>query len=173
MNLARVSGLFYVLTIAAGSWAAFGTGSWRGEANVVAAASYVVVTILFYRLFAPVQARLSLVAATVSLAGCAASAAAFAGVLPRAFNPLPIFGVYCLLLGWLTTQSTMPRALGVLLMMGGVGWLTFLPPSLARALAPYNFVPGIIAESALTLWLLVFAPRVTRRVGHARVRNQP
>jgi hypothetical protein len=39
--------------------------------------------------------------------------------------------------------------------IGGLGWLTFLSPSLAKSLTPFNMAPGIIGEGALTLWLLV------------------
>jgi hypothetical protein len=41
------------------------------------------------------------------------------------------------------------------LAIGGVSWLTFAVPPLARALSPYNYGPGILAEGALTVWLLV------------------
>ena len=65
------------------------------------------------------------------------------------------FGVYCLLIGHLILRSTfMPRILGVLMMCGGLGWLTFVSPSLADSLSPYNLAPGMIGEGALTLWLL-------------------
>jgi hypothetical protein len=37
----------------------------------------------------------------------------------------------------------------------GLGWLTFLSQQLAKDLYPYNLMPGIIGEGALTLWLLV------------------
>ena len=71
-------------------------------------------------------------------------------------NPLPLFGIYCLLIGYLIVKSTyVPRFLGVLMAFGGLGWLTFLSPSLANQLSPYNFVPGIVGEGSLTLWLLI------------------
>jgi hypothetical protein len=38
---------------------------------------------------------------------------------------------------------------------GGLGWLTFLAPSFARYLYPYNLAPGLFGEGSLTLWLLV------------------
>jgi hypothetical protein len=41
------------------------------------------------------------------------------------------------------------------MVFAGLGWLTFLSPSLATFLYPYNFAPGMIGEGALTLWLLV------------------
>ncbi len=48
----------------------------------------------------------------------------------------------------------MPRALGLFLAVGGVSWLTFFSTSLTARLAPYNMAPGILAEVALTVWLL-------------------
>jgi len=36
----------------------------------------------------------------------------------------------------------------------GLGWLTFLSPTLAKSLSPYVLVPGIVGEGLLTVWLL-------------------
>jgi hypothetical protein len=70
-------------------------------------------------------------------------------------NPLVFFGFYCTLIGYLIFRSTfLPRILGVLMAIGGLGWLTFASPSLSHSLYPYNLAPGIIGEGALTLWLL-------------------
>jgi hypothetical protein len=61
-----------------------------------------------------------------------------------------------LLIGCLIFRSTfLPHWVGVLMAIASLGWLTFLTPSLAASLAPYNLAPGIIGESALTLWLLL------------------
>ena len=163
MNLARTAGFFYVLTVISGTWALVGGGAFRMAANAVAAASYVAVTLLFYFLFKPIHARMSLLAAVVGLAGCAASALAMSGTWRLPFNTLGLFGIYCLLVGALIARSTLPRVLAVLMVAGGLGWLTFLTPSLARALVPYNYGPGIFGETALTLWLLVTGARVARR----------
>jgi hypothetical protein len=82
---------------------------------------------------------------------------------PFPISPLVFFGVYCLLIGWLVFRSTfLPRMLGVLLAFGGLGWLTFLSPTLAGDLSPWNLAPGIIGEGALTLWLLAFGVNVPR-----------
>jgi hypothetical protein len=68
---------------------------------------------------------------------------------------LVFFGFYCLLIGYLVYSSTfLPRALGVGMVIAGIGWLTFLWPPLARALSPYNMLPGVIGEGALTIWLI-------------------
>src|ERR1700753_1253070 len=75
----------------------------------------------------------------------------------RSFNiGLVFFGVYCLLIGFLVVRATfLPRAIGVLMMLAGLGWLTFLSPPLARSLSPYVLLPGIVGEGSLTLWLLL------------------
>ena len=69
---------------------------------------------------------------------------------------LVFFGVFQLLLGYLIFKSTfMPRFLGVLIALAGLGWLVFLLPPLATYLLTYLEVLGIIAEALLMLWLLV------------------
>ena len=84
-------------------------------------------------------------------------------------NNLVFFGFYCLLIGYLIFESTfLPRTLGVLMAIGGLGWLTFLSPSLAKVLAPYNMLPGIIGEGVLTMWLLVFGVNVQRWIERSR-----
>jgi hypothetical protein len=109
------------------------------------------VTVLLYQLFKPVDRTLSFIAAVVSLIGIAA------GPLPwKPVNPLVFFGVYCLLLGYLSIKSRfLPSAVGGLLAFAGLGWLTFLSPWLTHILYPYNIAPGIVGEGALTVWLLV------------------
>jgi hypothetical protein len=72
-------------------------------------------------------------------------------------NELAFFGCYCILIGYLIFEpGFLPRALGVLLALGGISWLTFGWPALARSLSPYNYAPGILAEGILTIWLLIF-----------------
>lgn len=156
-RLARAAGAMYVVNIASGSLGLAlgrsGVGQWVG---LVASASYAAVTVLFYLLFRPTSQRLSLTAAIVGLVGCGLSAAASLGVVRSPIHPLAIFGVYCVLVGALIVRSTLvPRAFGVMLAVGGLAWLTFGWPPLAHRLAPYNMAPGILAESALTMWLLV------------------
>jgi len=77
--------------------------------------------------------------------------------------PLVFFGFYCLLIGYLVFKSTfMPRTIGVLMMLAGVSWLTFLSPPLASSLYPFNLLPGIIGEGSLTVWLLVMGVNAQR-----------
>lgn len=149
MEKARAAGIVYLVTFVAGTIALVNRGSLGAGAGVIAAGSYVIVTWLLYAIFKPVNRPVSLAAAIVSVAGIAA------GVLRLGINPLVFFGVYCLLIGVLCWRSTfVPRAVGMLLLFAGCGWLTFASPPLARFLYPYNLAPGLIGEGALTLWLL-------------------
>lgn len=69
---------------------------------------------------------------------------------------LVIFALYDLLLGYLIFRSTfLPGILGVLMMVAGVGWLTFVWPPLATALSSYVMPFGALSEILLMLWLLV------------------
>jgi uncharacterized protein DUF4386 len=72
--------------------------------------------------------------------------------------------LFLLLIGYLILRATfLPRILGALLVMAGLGWLTYLFPPLASYLSPYNAIPGILGEGALMLWLLVAGVNVQRR----------
>ena len=158
---ARIAGVFYLLTILTGAMAAIASGGlvvYRDGLSLAATACYIVVTLLFYPLFKPVDSSLSLIAAVFSLAGCALGALSIFHLVPpyiKSVNPLICFGVYCLLIGYLIFRSAfLPRILGALMAFGGLGWLTFASPDLADYLSPYNLAPGILGEGALTVWLL-------------------
>ena len=70
---------------------------------------------------------------------------------------LAFFGFYALLTGYLIIKSTfLPRILGVLSMVAGVGWLAFLYPPLGYRLFFYVAPLGLLGAAALILWLLVF-----------------
>jgi hypothetical protein len=69
---------------------------------------------------------------------------------------LVLFGIQCVLVGYLIFESTfLPRVLGVLMMIAGLGWLTFAWPAFAAALTPFNLIPGMIGEGITLVWLLV------------------
>jgi hypothetical protein len=64
--------------------------------------------------------------------------------------------LFQLLVGYLIVRSTfLPRILGVLVALAGLGWLTFLAPPLANSLLSYLEVLGFLGEVPLMLWLLV------------------
>lgn len=69
---------------------------------------------------------------------------------------LVFFGFWCVLTAYLIFRSTfLPRILGVLLAIDGVGWITYLLPALGSRLFPFIAVASAAAEIPLQLWLLV------------------
>ncbi|MDQ2971791.1 MAG: DUF4386 domain-containing protein [Rhodanobacteraceae bacterium] len=208
---ARLAGFFYVLTTLTGMFAlvlggklfvsgdpaataanvlAHASLAWISPAaNLIATACYVVVTALLYVLFKPVNRNLSLIAAFLSLVGCAAGAGSEAFDLAPAIvlgnaqhlgaftteqwqtlaytffklNALTyniamvFFGLYCVLIGWLAFRSGfLPRIVGVLMAIAGLGWLTMLSPPLNHVLSDYTSITGLVGEGVFALWLLVF-----------------
>ena len=81
---------------------------------------------------------------------------------------LGLFSIDCLATGYLIFRSTfMPRLLGALLAVGGVCYLTnsvayFMPPKSLPNLFPYIYLPSLIAELSLALWLAVAGVDVVR-----------
>lgn len=170
---ARLAGLFYLGTIAGGLFAEIGVRSrlqaddaattlaniganetlYRaGElSDLIMLICYVVVTALFYRLFAPAGRSLALIAAGFSLVGIAVLAVAgvmhllplrllmeaelsgradMAQLALRLHGTLygislVFFGIYCVLIGWLCVATRLvPRTVGVLMMLGGMTHVT-------------------------------------------------
>jgi len=70
---------------------------------------------------------------------------------------LVFFGFAALLKGYLVFRSIfLPRALGVLTVLGGLGWLAFLSPPPGYRLFPYIVALGLLGSLSNILWLLVF-----------------
>lgn len=66
------------------------------------------------------------------------------------------FGVWCVLTGYLIFKSTfLPKVLGMLLIVPGVGWMFYLSPPLAIPLFPFIAAASAIGEIPLELWLIV------------------
>ena len=85
---------------------------------------------------------------------------------------LAFFGLCCILAGYVIYKSTfLPRILGVLLAIAGVGYSTYLWPPLANYLYPYNLFLGV-GELLLGLWLLVFGVNAERWKEQARATRE-
>jgi hypothetical protein len=209
---ARITGVFYLLTILTGIFAQ-GFVSERlvvqGDAAASAAnilthrglfllgyavyliemACNIAMTALFYDLLKPAGRSVSLLAAFLGFAGCViktfsrlffiaplftlggahylsvfsaeqlqALALLFLKVNDRgAAMALVFFGFYALLTGCLIIRSTfLPRILGVLSVLGGLGWLSFLYPPLGYRLFPFVVALALLGAGALIVWPLVF-----------------
>jgi hypothetical protein len=67
------------------------------------------------------------------------------------------------MIGYLVFKSTfLPRILGVLLILAGLGWLAFLLPQVTRNLPTCIEALGIFAEASLMIWLIVMGVNVQR-----------
>lgn len=69
---------------------------------------------------------------------------------------LVFFGLWCIFTGYLIFRSTfLPRVLGVLLTISGLGWVIYLFPPLAIRLFPIIAAASAAGEIPLELWLIV------------------
>jgi len=151
---ARVAGLFYLLTFLAGGitvvFFRHGLAVYGVAANIIENAFHIVVTLLFYDLFKPVNKSLSLFAACLSLVGCAVEILSHFHYVPSHISSMAFFGFYCLLIGFLIFRSTfLPRILGVLMAIAGLCWLTFLSTPLVNYLSPYNIASAPLGKDRL------------------------
>ena len=151
--------------------------------GMVATSLYLALVGLFYRLFRPVNGTVALLALLFGVMGCAVTAfgivlqhaapvvagsepdlaLVFLKVNAQALHlALVFFGTFQLFLGYLIYRSNfLPRFIGVLIAVAGVGWLTALGPGLPWPLATGIAAFGGIAELSLMVWLLVLGVRQT------------
>jgi len=165
---ARLTGLIYLLFFITGIFGEFLLRGrdlvvYREAATLISIVSYIVVTLLFYDLFRPVNRSLTLVAALLSLAGCTVLLLRLFDLSPYNISSNLFFGPYCILLGYLVFRSTfLPRIIGALVAVAGLGWLIFLLPPLVNHMSSYIEGLGIVAEGSLMLWLLIIGVDVPR-----------
>ena len=141
-------------------------------AGLVAVVSMMALTLLFYDIFKVVNRSVCLLAAFSNLVGLCFEAVRWN---PRGVDIALVFdGVFCILIGYLILRSIfMPRILGVLMVIAGLGWVTYLSPVLAHEESPYNLASGLLGEGLVMLWLLVMgvnAERWREQADGARVR---
>jgi hypothetical protein len=175
---ARITGVVYLLYFLTAVLAHFLVGrklvAYGNATNLIATGCYVILTLLFYAMFKPVNRSLTLIAALFSLAGCVVMAVGLFHLASLPVSPLLFFGPYCLLIGYLIFRSTfLPRILGVLMALAGLGWLAFLSPTLAHYLSLYIEGLGIFAEASLMLWLIVMGVNVQRWKEQANATGEP
>jgi len=159
---ARMAGVLYFFSLlTAGFTETFVRGRLNYAGGYIAILGMIAVTLIFYDIFKAVNRGLSLLAVSFAFVGLTFEALR---LQPNGVNIALVFhGFYCLLIGYLIFRSTfLPRILGALMALSGLGWLTFLSNPLVNHLSPYNLASAILAELALMLWLLVMGVNVQR-----------
>jgi hypothetical protein len=176
-----------------------------GAAMFAGTAAYLALSAILYRLFAPLSRTISSIALLFSVIGCTvwmltlvidavplllANSPGADSTLVRVFLALHpealllgmlCFGVQCLLVGCLITRASfLPKWLGVLLAIGGVGYIAagflhLVAPDLGHSLARWTFIPGEAGELALGGWLTIAGVNSERwraQAGQAASRNE-
>jgi hypothetical protein len=159
---ARIAGALYLLSFLTAAFSElFARGRLNFAGGLIAVLGMVVVTLLLYDIFKPVNRGLSLLAAFFALVGLTFEALR---LQPRGVNVAIVFaGFYCLLIGYLIVRATfLPRVLGALMTFAGLAWLTWLSNPLVKDLSPYNLAAGALAEMSVFLWLLVMGLNAQR-----------
>ena len=210
--LARMAGLFFLLTILAGIFAqgfvseqlirfddaaatATNILAHKGlfqlglTVYLIEMACQVAMTALFYVLLRPVSKSIALVSTFWGFIGCViktfarvfyiaplfvlGSSSVLSGFTAEQLQQLALvllrvndlgaavalafFGLSTVLKGYLIFRSTfLPRWLGVLSIVSGAGWLTFLYPPLGYRAFPIIALLGLLGSAAMIFWLLVF-----------------
>jgi hypothetical protein len=147
--------LYFLVAISAQVLGQHHLSAFSTAMNVISFILYLTLAFLFFFLFRPVNKLVSLIAAIFSTVGCVIGTIGLFNTAASQISPLWFFGPYCLLIGYLIFRSTfLPRILGVLMVLAGVGWLIYLSP-LEKYLVLYIEILGILAEASLMLWLIV------------------
>jgi Domain of unknown function (DUF4386) len=181
---ARIAGALYIIIFIA---APSGADNATVAAIIITMACDIGVALLFYGLFKPISKNVSLLAAAFRLifvAVMTVNSMNYFGLLnlfdgahsSAAFNTgydiaLVPFGIHCLMTGYLIFRSNfLPRIIGVLMALAGLGYLTFVWPPLGdRLFVPYILVPGVVGEGSLTLWLTIIGVNAERWTQRASV----
>ena len=170
LSPARLAGavylLYFLVAIGSGVLARGNIGAvMQGAAGVPATATwvastaiYAVLVTLLARLVWNIDPRIAVAATIFGLVGCAIQSATSVMALGRTgtIAALFFFGLFMVLYGWLITRSTvMPSILGIMFIVGGLGWCSLGIPGFPPALGLVVYAVGGVAELALAAWLLV------------------
>ena len=126
------------------------------SALVLANVFYLVLALLIYRMFRPVSHWLSLVASACGVVGCTIGLYHYVLRRPPPISSIPFLALFILLTGILIARSTfLPRILGWLMVLSGLGWLVYRLPAAPKLLSGHIRGFDFLVEVLLALWLLV------------------
>ena len=152
---ARIAGILYLTSFVVGIFGEFVVRGRLGFAvGLIAVSCSTAMTLLLYHILKPVNRSLTSLAVSFNLVGLTFEALRWN---PRGVDIALVFhGFYCLLVGYLIFRSSfLPRILGALMVLAGLGWLTFLSNPLVNRLSPYTLAAGLVGEASLMLWFLI------------------
>jgi hypothetical protein len=163
-TMARITGALYLLTIVLGGIGESIHGRLVVSGDASATATNILAHSALLRLgFASYVAPLLVLADSSHLTAFDAEQRQALSLLLLRINAqgagiaLIFFGFSTILKNTLIVRSTfLPRILGVLGILAGLGWLTFLAPPLAGRVYPYVVAVGLLVSAAQIFWLLVF-----------------
>lgn len=170
LSAARLAGVVYLVyfvvaigssVLARGNIAALMRGSAGASATAVWIAStaiYAVLVARLARLVWAVDPRVALAATILGLVGCAIQSATSLVRLGRSGSiaALFFFGLFMALYGWLIIRSSVaPILIGIMFVVGGLGWCSLAIPGFPPALGVVVYGIGGVAELALAAWLLL------------------
>jgi Domain of unknown function (DUF4386) len=140
--------------------------------GIVVCAMQAVTALLYVAPWLVLQSASSLSAFTTEQQHALASV--FLRLNGYAFNvDLVYFGLWCFLTGYLIFRSTfLPRILGVLLAIDGLGWMLYVHPPFAFRMFPVIAVASGLAEIPLQLWLVIMGVNPQRWKEQASVALQ-
>lgn len=147
---ARITGALYFLSLLMGLFGDYIFHDKAHTAGLFEIAGMIAVTLLLYAIFKIVNRSIALLAASLNLVAMIFEA--------QSVNPhgqdvgLLIHGMSFIVFGYLVFRSTfLPRILGVLMAIAGLGWLTYLSTPFRN----YNLAICLVGEMSVMLWLLV------------------
>ena len=147
---ARITGALYFLSLLMGLFGDYIFHDKAYTAGLLEISGMIAVTLLLYAIFRPVNKSLALLAASLNLVAMIFEA--------QRVNPqgqgvgLVIHGMSFIVFGYLIYRSTfLPRILGVLMVIAGLGWVTYLSTPFQN----YNLAVCLFGEVSVMLWLLV------------------
>ena len=147
---ARITGALYFLSLLMGEFGDYIFHDKAHTAGLLEISGMVAVTLLLYSIFKPVNKSLALLAASLNLVAMIFEA--------QSVNPqgqgvgLVIHGMSFIVFAYLIFKATfLPRILGVLMAIAGVGWVTYLSTPFPKI----NLTVCLLGEVSVMLWLLV------------------
>lgn len=125
-------------------------------ALILANLFYLILALLFYGIFRPVSHWLSVTASACGVAGCAIGLYHYGLRRTPPVSSVPFLTLFILLTGVLIIRSAfLPRILGWLMVLSGIGWLLCRLPSTPHLLSANIGGFDLLVESLLALWLLL------------------